>query len=112
MSFLGTPITDLIYINGEISISLVLTRSHQLSSGNYRWKVRFDTTLNPDITVVVRLDRTNTGILDYYLLPSLDFMQDKVNLAESNPVELESYRFENLDYLYGMAERVKWKTIM
>lgn len=106
------PITDLIYINGEISISLVLTRSHQLSSGNYRWKVRFDTTLNPDITVVVRLDRTNTGILDYYLLPSLDFMQDKVNLAESNPVELESYRFENLDYLYGMAERVKWKTIM
>lgn len=106
------PITDLIYINGEISISLVLTRSHQLSSGNYRWKVRFDTTLNPDITVVVRLDRTNTSILDYYLLPSLDFMQDKVNLAESNPVELESYRFENLNYLYGMAERVKWKTIM
>jgi hypothetical protein len=46
----------IIFINDEVSISLVLTRCHQLSSGNYRWKVRFDTMLNPDISVVVRLD--------------------------------------------------------
>lgn len=105
------PITDIISINGEISISLVLTRSHQLSSGNYRWKVRFDTTLNPDITVVVRLNRTNTEIKDYYLLPRLDFMQEKISLAEFNPIELDSYRFDNLNYLYGMAEHVKWRLI-
>lgn len=105
------PVTDLIFINDEISISLVLTRSHRLSSGNYRWKVRFDTSLNPDITVVVRLDQTNTEIKDYYLLPRLDFMQHKINLGEFNPMELESYRADNLDYLYGMAERVKWKKI-
>lgn len=105
------PFNDLIFINEEISISLVLTRSHQLSSGNYRWKVRFDTILNPDITVVVRLDYTNTAIKDYYLLPRLDFMCQKISIGEFNPVELESFRFENLNYLFGMAERVKWKHI-
>ncbi|WOE33930.1 recombinase family protein [Acinetobacter baumannii] len=103
------PSTDLIFINDEISISLVLTRSHQLKSGNFRWKVRFDTTLNPDISVVVRLDQTNTVIKDYFLLPRLDFMQEKISLGEFNPMELDSYRFDNLNFLYGMAERVKWK---
>ncbi|EOR08819.1 recombinase family protein [Acinetobacter beijerinckii] len=105
------PLTDLIFINDEISISLVLTRSHQLSSGNYRWKVRFDTTLNPDITVVVRLNQTNTAVKDYYLLPRLDFMQEKISLGEFNPIELDSYRFDNLNFLYGMAEHVKWRLI-
>ena len=105
------PLTDLIFINDEVSISLVLTRSHQLSSGNYRWKVRFDTALNPDITVVIRLDYSNTKIKDYYLLPKLDFMCNKISIGEFNPIELESFRFENLNYLFGMAERVKWKNI-
>lgn len=105
------PLTDLLLINDEISISLVLTRANQLANGSYRWKVRFDTTLNPDITVVVRMDKNNTEIRDYYLLPRLDFMQDKINLREFNPIELERYRFDNLNYLYGMAERVKWKKV-
>lgn len=105
------PLNDLIFINDEISISLILTRCHKLSSGNYRWKVRFDTILNPDITVVVRLDGTNTAIKDYYLLPKLDFMCDKISIGEFNPVELESFRFESLNYLFGMAERVRWKYI-
>lgn len=109
MLFHRDPFTDLLFINDEISISLVLTRANQLTSGSYRWKVRFDTTLNPDITVVIRLDKTNTEIRDYYLLPRLDFMQDKISLGEFNPIELERYRFDNLNYLYGMAERVKWK---
>jgi DNA invertase Pin-like site-specific DNA recombinase len=104
------PFNDLILINDEVSISLVLTRCHQLNSGNYRWKVRFDTMLNPDISVVVRLDPTNTVMKDYYLLPRLDFMCDKINIGEFNPVELESFRFDNLNYLIGMAERVKWKS--
>ena len=29
------------------------------------------------------------------------------SLADQNPVELESYRFETLDYLYSMAERAR-----
>lgn len=99
------PATDLLRINDEFSISLVLSRCQIPESGRNHWKVRFDTSLAPDITVAVRLDQSNQAALDYYLLPRLDFAQPRINLAERNPVEFESYRFDNLDYLYGMAER-------
>lgn len=101
------PTTDLLRLNNELTISIVLARCHQLGSGRLRWKPRFDTGLVPDITVVVRLERTNREVLDYYLLPRLDFGGDGLQMAEQNAIEIESYRFDTLDYLYGMAKRVR-----
>ncbi|SOY78713.1 Recombinase [Cupriavidus taiwanensis] len=99
--------TDLLMLNGEFNASIVLARCQSPAAGHYRWKVRFDTSLAPDITVAVRLGQANDSILDYYLLPRLDFCRPRINLAERNPAELESYRFDNLEYLYGMAARSK-----
>lgn len=101
--------TDLLYINEEFSVSLVLARCHTVESGHSRWKVRFDTSLQPDITVAVRLAHGNQEPLDYYLLPRLDFGGSPIRLAEHNPVELESFRFDTLDYLHGMAVRYRLK---
>ena len=101
--------TDLLRVNGEFTVSLVLARCYTPVSGNNRWKVRFDMSLLPDITVVIRLDPSNQSIYDYYLLPRLDFGQSRISLTEYNPVEFDSYRFERLDYLYGMAERIRIK---
>jgi len=104
------PVSEMLQVNREFSASIVLARCKSLDSGSRRWKVRFDTSLQPDITVAVRLDADNTSALDYYLLPRLDFGAPRLCLAEHNPVELESYRFDTLDYLYAMAERtrVRW----
>ncbi|MDR3415260.1 MAG: recombinase family protein [Nevskia sp.] len=101
--------TDLLRVNGEFDVSLVLARCHNVGSGGSRWKVRFDTGLAPDITVAVRLNDTNQAPLDYYLLPRLDFGTGRpgLRLADDNPIEYESYRFDTLDYLYGMAERAR-----
>lgn len=99
------PGTDMLTVNHEFSVSLVLSRCQALETGSRRWKVRFDTSLLPDITVAVRLDTINRAPLDYYLLPRLDFGLPRISLADHNGFELESYRFDNLDYLYGMAER-------
>lgn len=101
------PATDLLDVNREFSVSMVLSRCHVLENGRRRWKVRFDTSLLPDITVAVRLDETNQAPLDYYLLPRLDFGQPRICLADHNGIEFESYRFDNLDYLYGMAARCR-----
>jgi DNA invertase Pin-like site-specific DNA recombinase len=101
------PATDLLRVNDEFSISLVLARCQTPESGRHHWKVRFDTSLAPDITVAVRLNQTNQAALDYYLLPRLDFGQPRISLAERNAIEFESYRFDSLDYLYGMAERTR-----
>jgi hypothetical protein len=53
------PATDLLTVNHEFTVSLVLARCQLLDNGRRRWKVRFDTSLAPDITVAVRLDETN-----------------------------------------------------
>jgi len=101
------PATDLLNVNNEFSVSLVLARCQTSESGRHHWKVRFDTSLAPDITVAVRLNQSNQAALDYYLLPRLDFLQPRINLAERNPIEFESYRFDSLEYLYGMAEHTR-----
>lgn len=104
------PATDMLCVNREFTASIVLARCMTLDSGSRRWKVRFDTSLQPDVTVAVRLDAGNEAALDYYLLPRLDFCVPRLSLSEHNPIELESYRFETLDYLYAMAERtrIRW----
>lgn len=101
------PATDLLFVNEEFSVSIVLARCRQRESGQLFWKMRFDTGLAPDLTVAVRLAPANTSALDYYLLPRLDFGCPRISLGECNPVELENYRFDNLDYLYGMAARTR-----
>lgn len=101
------PATDLLTVNREFTVSLVLARCQQLDNGRRRWKVRFDTSLVPDITVAVRLDGGNQSALDYYLLPRLDFGLPRIHLADHNGIELESYRFDSLDYLFGMARRIR-----
>ncbi len=111
---LGTDVvrdkaTDLLTVDGEFTLSLVLARCHVPVVGQYRWKVRFDASLFPDITVVVRLDHDNRAALDYYVLPRLDFFAGKLNLAEKNAIELDGYRFDTLDYLYSLTARVAFR---
>jgi hypothetical protein len=101
------PATDMLRLNDEFDVSLVLARCQEHGAMRHSWKVRFDTSLAPDITVAVRLDRANQKPLDYYLLPRLDFDHARVNLKERNPIEFEAYHFDTLDYLYSMAERAR-----
>ena len=61
----------------------------------------------PDVTIAVRMDRSNREVLDYYLLPRLDMSVPRLRLAEHNGVSLDSYRFETLEPLFGMAARTK-----
>ncbi|WP_157314543.1 recombinase family protein [Chitinibacter sp. GC72] len=105
------PASDLLTVNAEFTVSLVLSRCQILDDDRRRWKVRFDTSLVPDITVAVRLDETNQSALDYFLLPRLDFGLPRIQLAEHNRLEFESYRFDSLDYLYRMAARSRVRRV-
>jgi DNA invertase Pin-like site-specific DNA recombinase len=99
--------TDLLRVNDEFTVSLVLARCQRRDTGHLFWKIRFDTGLCPDLTVAVRLEPENRTALDYYLLPRLDIAAPRISLGERNPVELENFRFESLEYLYGMAARTR-----
>jgi len=99
--------TNLLHVNGEIRVSIVLCRHQSTPAGSSRWVIRLDEGLKPDITIAVRMDSTNEGIRDYYLLPALDMCweNDRLRMAEVNGIYLDAYRFETLDHFFGMTER-------
>jgi DNA invertase Pin-like site-specific DNA recombinase len=97
--------TELLRINGEFTASIVIVRCRETPAGSLRWHIRFDTGLHPDITVAVRMDQSNRQTLDYYLLPRLDMTVPRLRMAEDNGVSLDSYRFDTLEPLFGLAAR-------
>ncbi len=105
------PLNHLISINGEFTASVVLARSFETSAGSLRWQIRFDTGLAPDVTVAVRLDRSNERPLDYYILPSIDMNTNRIRMAEDNALSLDAYRFETLDFLYSMAAQTAFREV-
>ncbi len=101
------PATDLITVNNEFTASIAIARCRQTASGSYRWLIRLDASLTPDITVALRMDAANHEPYDYYLLPAITMSFDKLMLAEDNGLALDIYRFDTLDFFFGMAERVR-----
>jgi len=99
--------TNLLHVNGEIRVSIVLCRHQSTPAGSSRWVIRLDEGLKPDITIAVRMDASNEGIRDYYLLPAMDMCweNERLRMAEANGVYLDAYRFETMEYFFGMAER-------
>jgi hypothetical protein len=105
------PGTDMLTINGEFTASIVIVRCLQTLAGTLRWKVRLDTVLRPDITVVVRMGPGNADPYDYYLLPLLDMHEAILRLCEFNGLSLDAYRCETLSRFYAMAARRSFKEV-
>ena len=99
--------SDLLWLNNEMRVSIVLCRHNTTFAGSSRWLIRLDAGLKPDITVAICMDATNVGIRDYYVLPGIDMTWENLRIAEANGIYLDTYRFDTLDYFFGMAERVK-----
>lgn len=98
--------TDLLTLNDELVISLVLARCHVTDSGLYRWQIRLDPSgLESDLTVAIRLDADNTRELDYYLIPRLDLPLQEIRIHNRNSSDFECFRFDDLNFFYGMSQR-------
>lgn len=99
------PATDLLTVNGEFTASIVIARCMTTLAGSLRWKVRFDTGLRPDITVVLRMGPENQEPCDYYLFPWIDLGRSRIRLSEENGAFLDGYRFASLDAFFYMTAR-------
>jgi hypothetical protein len=100
------PDSDLLYVNGEFSLSVVIARCAQTYSGAYRWRIRFDNGLAPDFSIVVRMDAANQKPFDYFIFPRIDLPLSGIRLNEENSISLEGYRFDSLDPFYSLSERI------
>ncbi|OPZ82469.1 MAG: hypothetical protein BWY76_02703 [bacterium ADurb.Bin429] len=104
--------THLLTVNHEFTVSLVLARCQVTPGGAYRWVIRFESVLRPDITVAVRMDGTNMQPLDYYLFPALAMVDPRCRLAESNGFFFDAFRYDSLDALFRLTERIHLKEML
>lgn len=100
------PESDLLWVNEEFSVSVIIARCQQTGAGARRWRLRFDTGLLPDITVVIRMDVDNRSPMDFYLLPRIDILSERVRLADDNGLILDAYRHDNLNLLFSFSSQV------
>ncbi|VVN20472.1 hypothetical protein PS645_04274 [Pseudomonas fluorescens] len=100
---------DLLTINDEWTASVVIARCQATPAGTLRWKLRFDNSLTPDITIAVRMEEANLQVRDYYLIPNIDMGTWPQKMAEENSPLIDSYRFATLDVLDGLAARCSLK---
>ncbi|MDR0808276.1 MAG: recombinase family protein [Gemmobacter sp.] len=105
------PRTELLTVNGEFTVSVVLSRCFETAAGSLRWRIRLDTGLLPDITIAIRMDELNAAPRDYYVLPSIDMTADRLRLAEQNGLSLDAYRFDALDFFFLMAGRARFSEV-
>jgi hypothetical protein len=88
----------LIVINGELSLSLGSARAVSSGPGQIRWGVHADKKAPSDLTLVVRMDASNSKILVYYLLPTSELAQSRAKyLRISNRIFAEACRYDSLD---------------
>lgn len=100
------PKTELLILDRELTVSVVLSRCLKTSTGSSRWMLRFEEGFRPDLTIAVRMNEANDGIKDYYLLPGIDLAETKLRLADNNHALLDSYRFDDLEFFFQLAERI------
>lgn len=100
--------TDLLTVNEEFTVSVVVARCKPTPSGKYRWLIRLDASLDPDVTIVTRMDPANRLPFDYYVLPSLDFAASNLPDREANGFSLDFYRVDMLDDFYALCARTPY----
>lgn len=103
--------TDLLTVNGEFTLSVVIAKCKPTPAGTNRWRIRLDASLEPDITVVVRMDPANKSAFDYYIFPSIDFSPAVLPLKEYNTFALDAYRTDTLESFYMFAGRELLKEV-
>ncbi len=105
------PASALLSVNGEFTVSICVARCHATAAGTLRWQIRFDTSLNPDVVVAVRMDCENQAVQDYFVFPRTELPGPQALLGEHNGLALDSFRFETLDQFYEMAAHVPVESV-
>ncbi len=85
------PVTGVMRLAREFTLTVVMARCRRLKRQIWRWQFRADRLARADLAIVVRMDRANQVIQDYYLLPRLDRPRRDREVAAWNDCLLDSY---------------------
>jgi DNA invertase Pin-like site-specific DNA recombinase len=99
--------SGILVINGLYSATLFLARCRQTQAGSLRWRFRVPEHERADVHIVARMDPDNEHPTDYYILPTFDLELPELKLAQFNGASIDTFRFESLEFFFGMARMVQ-----
>jgi len=94
-------------VNGEYRVQVQILRCRKLETGKNCWTVLWGRRPAADIALIVRLNPENKEVMDYFVFPRKFFEGDRLALSDRNPIEIEIYRFDNLDYFKRLCGRTQ-----
>jgi DNA invertase Pin-like site-specific DNA recombinase len=95
----------LLKINDEFTASIQPLYCYMSRSRTPRWRIRPNANPGADIIIALRMNQSNTGVLDYFLLPRIDISGKLLWLREENRFELEAYHCPTLTTLFELCSR-------
>jgi DNA invertase Pin-like site-specific DNA recombinase len=100
------PATDLLIVNGELSISVCIVRPRPVTIGGaLEWRLLRTRDREADLTLVVRMPMKGDAPMDYYLLPKHEIPEPKPRFTLHNGFPIDSYRSDTLEPIYSIAAR-------
>lgn len=88
-------------LNDQITLKVVVARSRHDNNGRIRWRIPIRTEPVPDFVLCVQMDIANVGVMAYYLIPVVDFIQGHIILRAEFPDDKAEYRHQNLASVFG-----------
>ncbi|BAN98232.1 recombinase [Plautia stali symbiont] len=102
----------LVTVNRALSFCIVLSRCKKTGLNKHKWIVRLDRSLNPEITIVARMNSLNTEHVDYYILPSIEFLEHELKIKDNNNLLFEMYRFDDIKPFFNMLSTTDDKDVL
>ncbi len=90
-------------LDGQASLRVTVVPASRTRTGSTRWMMRGHRKCSHDFTLVVRLDRLNRGVLDYYLLPGSEFGKWTISLGATKRSQHEDFRISSLGPLLALC---------
>jgi DNA invertase Pin-like site-specific DNA recombinase len=105
--------TDILRINGKLTISMLIARCRRTASGRLRWTVRRRTNMARDLIIALRVDQTGINVMDYLLLLATNFPVDRMEFSEINRFRIHSCRFETIGALWSaISQQPRYATAL
>lgn len=95
--------TSVFVVDHQISVQIAVTLCRPLRRRPC-WRFCITQSADrPDITIVARLNQDNTGLMDYYVIPSFELPPRQVHLRPKSSIRYGAFEFKSLDFFINLA---------
>jgi len=95
----------LLKINDEFTASIQPVYCNNYRSKTIRWRIRNTAKTKSDIIIALRMNESNTDVIDYFILPRVEIQGMFLLLHQTNRFEIDAYRCHTLKNFFELCSR-------